>query len=168
MKKAAWMPGVAGMLTGMGPVAAADGKAVYEKICAGCHSAMMPKAGDKAVYGPAFAQECMQYLSGKPRCCRRLLKGRCLSQFVKQVRDKARTSRALELPSSPRRAQAHPWLCLRQKLVNSAARSTVELSRTFPMGILIGFRYLLAPLFVKLLCTAGSWRPADAIPLPIQ
>lgn len=52
MKKAAWIFGVAGLLIGMGPAAAADGKAVYEKVCAGCHSAMMPKAGDKAVWAP--------------------------------------------------------------------------------------------------------------------
>ena len=50
MKKVAWMLGVAGMLTGMGPVAAADGKAVYDATCVGCHSAMAAKAGDKAVW----------------------------------------------------------------------------------------------------------------------
>jgi cytochrome c5 len=37
-------------LCGAGVVAAADGKAVYEKACAGCHKAMptAPKLGDKA------------------------------------------------------------------------------------------------------------------------
>jgi cytochrome c5 len=52
MKKVAWMLGVASMLIGMGPVAAADGKAVYDKACAGCHSAMAPKTGDKAAWAP--------------------------------------------------------------------------------------------------------------------
>jgi cytochrome c5 len=35
-----------------GQVAAADGKAVYEKSCAGCHAAMPPKLGDKAAWAP--------------------------------------------------------------------------------------------------------------------
>ena len=50
MKKLAWIIGVAGMLISVGPAAAADGKAVYEKTCAGCHSAMAPKTGDKAAW----------------------------------------------------------------------------------------------------------------------
>ena len=33
-----------------GHVAAADGKAVYSKACAGCHAAMPPKLGDKAAF----------------------------------------------------------------------------------------------------------------------
>mgnify|MGYP001325761688 CR=1 FL=1 len=33
-------------------VAAADGKAVWDKSCAGCHSVMSPKAGDKAAWAP--------------------------------------------------------------------------------------------------------------------
>lgn len=33
-------------------VAAADGKAVWDKSCAGCHSVMAPKAGDKAAWAP--------------------------------------------------------------------------------------------------------------------
>jgi cytochrome c5 len=33
-------------------VAAADGKAVWDKSCAGCHSVMAPKTGDKAAWAP--------------------------------------------------------------------------------------------------------------------
>ena len=36
----------------MSTVAAADGKAVWNKSCAGCHSVMAPKAGDKAAWAP--------------------------------------------------------------------------------------------------------------------
>ena len=32
--------------------AAADGKTVYQKSCAGCHAAMPPKLGDKAAWAP--------------------------------------------------------------------------------------------------------------------
>jgi len=35
-----------------GQAAAADGKAVYEKSCGGCHKAMAPKLGDKAAWAP--------------------------------------------------------------------------------------------------------------------
>ncbi len=34
------------------PIAAADGKAVWDKNCAGCHAAMAPKVGDKAAWAP--------------------------------------------------------------------------------------------------------------------
>ena len=40
---------VAASLT-MGQATAADGKAVYGKSCAGCHTAMPPKLGDKAAF----------------------------------------------------------------------------------------------------------------------
>jgi cytochrome c5 len=41
-------------LCGVGQVAAADGKAVYDKTCAGCHAAIptAPKLGDKAAWAP--------------------------------------------------------------------------------------------------------------------
>ena len=42
----------AAALFSVGQVAAADGKAVYEKSCAGCHAAMAPKFGDKAAWAP--------------------------------------------------------------------------------------------------------------------
>jgi cytochrome c5 len=39
-----------------GPAAAADGKAVFDKSCAGCHKMMKPKMGDKAAWAPLIAQ----------------------------------------------------------------------------------------------------------------
>ena len=35
-----------------GSAVAADGKAVWEKSCAGCHAMMAPKADDKAAWAP--------------------------------------------------------------------------------------------------------------------
>ena len=52
MKKAVLILGAAAALISVGPAAAADGKAVYDKSCAGCHSAMPPKLGDKAAWAP--------------------------------------------------------------------------------------------------------------------
>jgi cytochrome c5 len=43
-------------LCGAGQVAAADGKAVYTKSCAGCHANMAPKFGDKAAWAPRIKQ----------------------------------------------------------------------------------------------------------------
>jgi len=43
-------------LTVGGQVAAADGKAVFDKSCAGCHKIMKPKMGDKAAWAPLIAQ----------------------------------------------------------------------------------------------------------------
>jgi cytochrome c5 len=43
-------------LCGVGQVAAADGKAVYTKYCAGCHANMAPKFGDKAAWAPRIKQ----------------------------------------------------------------------------------------------------------------
>lgn len=34
------------------PAAASDGKKVWDKNCAGCHSMMAPKFGDKAAWAP--------------------------------------------------------------------------------------------------------------------
>lgn len=39
-----------------GQVAAADGKAVYDKGCGACHNNMDPKLGDKAKWGPISKQ----------------------------------------------------------------------------------------------------------------
>lgn len=38
------------------PAFAGDGKAVWDKNCAGCHSMMAPKAGDKAAWAPLVQQ----------------------------------------------------------------------------------------------------------------
>ena len=44
---------VAAALLGAGQMAAAaDGKAVYDKSCGGCHNAMAPKLGDKKAWEP--------------------------------------------------------------------------------------------------------------------
>ncbi len=44
-------------LFSMGPASAADGKAIYDKTCAGCHSAMSPKlTGEKAKWEPLLKQ----------------------------------------------------------------------------------------------------------------
>ena len=43
-------------LTLGGQVAAAEGKAVYDKSCKGCHTAMKPKMGDKAAWAPLIKQ----------------------------------------------------------------------------------------------------------------
>ena len=45
-------------LCSIGQVAAADGKAVFEKSCAACHQAlpMAPKLGDKTAWAPLIAR----------------------------------------------------------------------------------------------------------------
>jgi cytochrome c5 len=43
-------------LFSIGQVAAADGKAVYDKGCGACHNAMAPKLGDKAKWAPLIKQ----------------------------------------------------------------------------------------------------------------
>lgn len=56
MKRALFLAGVVVALMAGGQVAAADGKAVYEKTCKGCHTAMKPKLGDKAAWAPLIKQ----------------------------------------------------------------------------------------------------------------
>lgn len=41
-----------GAMLSAGPSAAADGKAVWDKACAGCHAMMAPKISDKAAWAP--------------------------------------------------------------------------------------------------------------------
>ena len=44
-------------LCSIGQVAAADGKAIYDKSCGACHNNMPPKLGDKAKWEPVFKQD---------------------------------------------------------------------------------------------------------------
>ena len=52
MKLMAFGIALLGMFLSVGQVAAADGKAVYDKSCGGCHNNMAPKIGDKAAWAP--------------------------------------------------------------------------------------------------------------------
>ena len=56
MKRAMLLVGTVAALMVAGQVAAADGKAVFEKSCKGCHTAMKPKMGDKAAWAPLIKQ----------------------------------------------------------------------------------------------------------------
>ena len=56
MKRTLLVVGTVAVLLSAGQVAAADGKAVYDKTCKGCHTAMKPKVGDKAAWAPLIAQ----------------------------------------------------------------------------------------------------------------
>ncbi len=56
MKRAILVVGAAAASLAMGQVAAADGKAVYDKSCKACHAAMKPKLGDKAAWAPLIKQ----------------------------------------------------------------------------------------------------------------
>ena len=58
------------VLFAMGQAAAADGKGVYEKACAGCHSAMSPKlTGEKAKWDALLK-------AGKPALAASVIKGK--------------------------------------------------------------------------------------------
>jgi cytochrome c5 len=56
MKRVMILAGTVAALMVSAQVAAADGKAVFEKTCKGCHSAMKPKVGDKVAWAPLIAQ----------------------------------------------------------------------------------------------------------------
>jgi len=57
MKRTLCVVGAFAAMMACGQVAtAADGKAVFEKTCKGCHTAMKPKVGDKAAWAPLIAQ----------------------------------------------------------------------------------------------------------------
>jgi len=56
MKRTILLAGTVAALMVAGQVAAADGKAVFEKSCKGCHSAMKPKIGDKAAWAPLISK----------------------------------------------------------------------------------------------------------------
>lgn len=55
MKRAMVLAGTVAALILSGNIAAADGKAVFDKTCAGCHKMMNPKMGDKAAWAPRIA-----------------------------------------------------------------------------------------------------------------
>lgn len=52
MKRMFFVVGTVAALVAGGQVAAADGKAVFDKSCAACHNVMKPKIGDKAEWAP--------------------------------------------------------------------------------------------------------------------
>ena len=56
MKEGVVALAVMAALVAAGPVAAADGKALYDKTCSGCHNNMAPKLGDKAAWAPRIKQ----------------------------------------------------------------------------------------------------------------
>ena len=56
MKRTIFMIGTVAAFMLAGQAAAADGKAVFDKTCKGCHSAMKPKMGDKAAWEPLIKQ----------------------------------------------------------------------------------------------------------------
>ena len=56
MKRALVLVGAVAALMAGGQAAAADGKAVYDKACKGCHTGMKPKLGDKAAWAPLIKQ----------------------------------------------------------------------------------------------------------------
>jgi cytochrome c5 len=56
MKRTFVLVGTVAALMLSGQVVAADGKAVYEKSCKGCHAAMKPKMGDKEAWAPLIKQ----------------------------------------------------------------------------------------------------------------
>ena len=58
------------MLFGVGQAAAADGKVVFDKSCAGCHKLMSPKlTGEKAKWDALLKQ-------GKPALAASVIKGK--------------------------------------------------------------------------------------------
>ena len=56
MKRVIILAGTVAALMLGGQVAAADGKAVFDKTCKACHTGMKPKMGDKAAWAPLIAR----------------------------------------------------------------------------------------------------------------
>ena len=56
MKREIVVVGAVAALFAAGPVAAQDGKAIYDKSCGGCHNNIPPKLGDKAAWAPRLQQ----------------------------------------------------------------------------------------------------------------
>lgn len=55
MKRVMILAGAVMVLMVGGQAGAADGKAVFDKTCKGCHTAMNPKMGDKAAWASRIA-----------------------------------------------------------------------------------------------------------------
>ncbi len=56
MKSAIFVLAAAAAAFAAGSVAAADGKAIFDKNCGVCHKVMPPKLGDKAQWAPRLKQ----------------------------------------------------------------------------------------------------------------
>jgi cytochrome c5 len=56
MKRSLFLVGTTVAIAVSAQVMAADGKAVFEKKCKGCHTLMHPKFGDKSDWAPLIAQ----------------------------------------------------------------------------------------------------------------
>lgn len=56
MKRTLLLVGTLAAVMAGGQLALADGKAVFDKTCKGCHTLMQPKIGDKAAWAPRIAQ----------------------------------------------------------------------------------------------------------------
>ncbi len=56
MRRTLLLVGIVATMMAGGQVAAADGKAVFDKTCKGCHTMMQPKIGDKAAWAPRIAR----------------------------------------------------------------------------------------------------------------
>jgi cytochrome c5 len=56
MKRVTILAGTVVLLVVSGQLAAANGKAVYDKWCATCHKMLNPKMGDQAAWAPLIAQ----------------------------------------------------------------------------------------------------------------
>ena len=69
MKLTAITGAIAISLLGAGPAAAADGKAVFEKTCAGCHKSMSPKITEKDKWAPILKK-------GEPALVASVMKGK--------------------------------------------------------------------------------------------
>ena len=56
MKRTTVFVGMVAALMIAGQAVAADGKAVFDKSCKGCHTMMKPKMGDKVAWAPLVKQ----------------------------------------------------------------------------------------------------------------
>lgn len=56
MKRKIVVVGAVAVLCVAGPLAAQDGKAIYDNSCGGCHNNIPPKLGDKEKWAPLIKQ----------------------------------------------------------------------------------------------------------------